>query len=132
MSGRKIGPVKRTVFKPARAGQVTTSANTPVGACELSVNNALQVIPHETGNMGLYNNYFGAINPNQLEFYFYLDQEDRPDTHDPMLPAFIIENSHQVMEFIPTCKFTDGLNHKVLGILFNGKRLKIKWSEINF
>ena len=131
MSGRKLGPTKRTVFKPARPGQVTTSANTPVGASELSVNNALQVIPHEPGNMGLYNNYFGAINPNQLEFYFYLDQEDRPDTHDPMLPAFIIENSHRVMNFTPTSKFTDGQKHNVLGIRFNGKNLKIKWTGVN-
>jgi hypothetical protein len=129
--GKTPKAVNRTVFKPARTGQVTTSANIPVGASAMSVNNALQVIPYEPGNMGLYNNYFGSILPEQLELYFYLDQETRPDTHDPMLPAYTIENSNKIMNFTPTSKFTDGLKHNVLGIRFNGKNLKIKWTGMN-
>ena len=131
MSGRKILPPKRTIFKPARQGKVSTSENISLGASELSVNNALQVIPHETGNMGLYNRYFGNISPNELEFYLYLEPTRVPSTYEPMLGDHVIENSNQIIVFIPAKKFTDGKNHKVLGIMWEGKRLKLKWSGEN-
>jgi len=121
----------RIKFKKAGVGKVATSANVQLAASELSVNNALQVIPYETGNMAKYNKFFNGYRPDNLLFYFYDNPTLDPSINEPSVPDLSFENGYRIFHFTPTTKFTDGYKHNVLGLMYEGKRLKIKTSGTN-
>ncbi len=137
---------KRASFQPYTGG-VRTSINTQVANSADAVNNALNTVLYEDsmGNNGIWNLIKraapqltpGTINANKkvipgtLGFVLYDEPERDPivEGHQPTVSNE--SESFDVFYYIPDSKFNDVQKHQCLGIMYNGRRLKIKFAGQN-
>jgi len=156
-ANNNLSSVPRTKRTPSRAqytplpyGAVETAANRPLAASSNAQNNATETIlyndptdPNRNRIFNLITQVNGdltvgsiskdlTINKGTLSFVFYKEPNLNPIDNRPELPDEdpdeSIPNFYRVFYFTPTAPFTDGMRHQALGILYNGKRLKLKFT----
>jgi len=158
MLNQTMNPGK-TIEKKMRAkthlpGTVISSINTQMAGSEFAKNNARETVlyndPHDPLNNRIFNminqanpgitvgtiDKYKNIKPGRLSFIFYDEPGRSPNEpgYDPQMSGDIDTlhpNFHRVFSFTPDSKFTDGMKHQCLGILYDNKRLKIKYSGSN-
>jgi hypothetical protein len=140
----------RTQYTPLPYGGVETAANRPLAASTNAQNNATETIlyndptdPNSNRIFNLITQVNGdltvgtiskdlTINRGTLSFVFYKEPNLNPIDNRPELPDEApdesIPNFYRVFYFTPTTPFTDGMRHQCLGVLYNGKRLKLKFT----
>ena len=143
------GP-SRAQYSPLPYGGVETAANRPLAASSNAQNNATETIlyndptdPNRNRIFNLITQVNGdltvgsiskdyTIDRGTMSFVFYKEPNLNPIENRPELPDEgpdeSIPNFYRVFYFTPSMPFTDGLKHQALGILYNGKRLKLKFT----
>jgi hypothetical protein len=135
-------------YEPYTTG-IKTSVNRPVAGSELAVNNALETVMYgDNENSWVFNllkraipnitvgtiNKTKQVKPGTLSFVLYDDPITSPDETDQSISGELNEDNQNlfpVFAYTPDKKFNDGLKHQCLGILYNGKQLKIKFRGTN-
>ena len=143
---------ERTRYEPYSGG-VFTSKNKQIAGSEYAVDNTTQTVLYGPGeNTRIYDkikNHYPNVEPGTfnkaskritaktLYFIFYDDPTTEPGLTEGYTPGISGEidpsnpNMFPVFSFIPDKAFNDGKKHTCLGIMYNGKRLKIKFSGLN-
>jgi hypothetical protein len=143
---------ERTRYEPYTGG-VFTSKNKQVAGSEYAVDNTTQTVLYGPGENtriydkikqhypdvepGTYNKVAKKMSPKTLYFVFYDDPITEPGITEGYTPSISGEidhsnpNMYPVFSFIPDKAFNDGKKHTCLGVMYNGKRLKIKFQGLN-
>ena len=137
---------KRDLYQPYTGG-VRTSVNIKLAKSEFAVNNALSTVLYKDSTLDngvwkliereapqLKPGTFDAskkLKPGTLGFVLYDDPTRDPIIEDHVPVISNESESYDVFYFTPDKKFNDGLKHQCLGIMYNGRRLKIKFAGQN-
>jgi len=143
---------KRQQYAPVRPGQVETSRNRQLALTGDAYKNELSVLAYNDSTLGTdkiiqnmmqqipdleINTITGKssgefnIQPGNLGFVFY-DEPDRDPSEPGYTPSVTSqEEALSVFYFTPSTPFTDKKKHQCLGILYDGRRLKIKKIGLN-
>ena len=148
----KAPPPKRQQYTPVRPGQVETSRNRQLALTGDAYKNELSVLAYNDSTLGtdkIIQNMMQQIpdlkigtisgktsdqfniQSGNLGFVFY-DEPDRDPSEPGYTPSVTSqEEALSVFYFTPSTPFTEKKKHQCLGILYNGRRLKIKKIGLN-